>query len=201
MRKIYIILSLIIILIGLFYLLKNSEIVHPPGILAPDPPQQTMIKSFEKWSSDDYEYTALANFEIKARVLSIRSYGYDDMSEFCPVDIAVGWGKMSDQAIVDKIDLKQQHRWYVWQAKHFPIPRKEIERSSTNIHVIPASNEIEDILDNVIMGNIIFLKGKLVNVKKNDEKFVYKTSINRKDTGGGACEILWAENIKIIKQF
>lgn len=52
-------------------------------------------------------------------------------------------------------------------------------------------------LDDVIRGNIISLKGKLVNVNEVGEKFVYKSSTQRNDTGSGACEILWLEDLSI----
>jgi hypothetical protein len=138
-------------------------------------------------------------FETEAKVLSIREYGSDDLSEFCPVDIALGWGQMSDQEIVDQLDIKQQHRWYVWSTKRFPIPKKEIEISSSNVHIIPANEDVEEIVNDIIRGNIISISGKLVNVNKIGNKWTWKSSTKRDDTGGGACEILWVENISILK--
>jgi hypothetical protein len=192
-------ISPVIVIAGLYFIFKTSEITQQPGILASSPPIQEELKNHKTWIYKNHEITSIANFELKCRVLNIKSYGSDKMSDFAPLDIAAGWGKMSDQSIVDQIDIKQQHRWYVWQTKHFPIPRNELEISSTNIHIIPSSDEIEDQLDDVIRGNIIYLKGQLVNVKDDDSKFVWKTSTKRTDTGSGACEILWVENIDIIK--
>ena len=180
-------------------MLRTPEIIQEPGILAPEEPKQTKISKKVVWEKDNFQYRAMASFDIVARVLSIRYYGSDDMSDFCPVDIAVGWNKMSDQRIIDKIDIKQQHRWYVWKTERFPIPRNEIEVSSSNIHIIPSNDEIEDLLDEVIRGNIISLSGKLVNVNEKNNNFTFKTSLKRNDTGSGACEILWLEELKIIK--
>ena len=199
MKRIYKILLLIVIIAVVYWLFKTPEISHEPGILAPDPPKQSRIIEKIKWERDDFQYRAMASFELVGRVLSIRNYGSDDMSDFCPVDIAMGWNRMSDQAVIDNLDIKQQHRWYVWKTDRFPIPRKEIESSSSNIHIIPSNEEVEDIIDDVIRGNIISLKGKLVNVNEKNKKFTYQTSLDRKDTGGGACEILWLEELKIIK--
>jgi hypothetical protein len=193
------ILSLVVIIAGLFFLFRTNEIVHPPGILAPSEPNQKKLNKPLSWIMDDYKFSAIANFELSARVLSIKSYGSDDMSEFCQIDIALGWGKMSDQSVIDKLDIKQQHRWYVWRTKNFPIPKREIEISSSNIHIVPATDKVEELLDDIIRGNIVLLKGKLVNVNKIGKKFTWKTSTKRDDTGGGACEILWLERISIIK--
>lgn len=191
------ILSPIIIIIGLYFIFREQEIILSPGVLAPGNPKQTIIKNQKPWLVDDFNYYPIAQFEVEAKVLSIKFYGSDKMSEFCPVDIALGWGKMSDQSIVDQFEIKQQHRWYVWRTENFPIPKKEVEESSSNVHIIPANKKIDDILDDVIRGNIISLKGKLVNVNEVGEKFVYKSSTQRNDTGSGACEILWLEDLSI----
>ena len=192
-------LSPVIIIIGLYFILKEKEITHPPGILAPSPPHQVNIKKQSQWEKENFQYWGVANFDITARVLSKRYYGSDDMSDFCPVDLALGWGKMSDQSVIDQLDIKQQHRWYVWRTKRFPIPKKEIELSSSNIHIIPANEEVEDSIDEIVKGNIIKIEGKLVNVSRKGEKFKWKSSTKRDDTGGGACEILWAESIKVLR--
>lgn len=192
-------MSLVIIIAGLFFLFRTKEIKQPHGILAPKIPIQTKLKKAETWQVDDYNFNAVLHFETTAKVLSVREYGSDDLSVFCPMDLALGWGKMADQQIVDQLDIKQQHRWYVWQTKKFPIPKKEIEISSSNVHIIPANENIEDILSDIIRGNIISISGKLVNVNEIGKEWTWKSSTKRDDTGGGACEILWVEEVYIIK--
>jgi len=157
------ILSLVAFVAGLYLLFDKKEIVQKPGILTPHPPKHTKLTKPINWEVDEYNFEGVTLFRLDARVLSIRSYNSDDMSDFCQFDIAVGWSKMSDQKIVDKIDIKQQHRWYVWETDKFPIPRKEIENSSSNIHIIPANEYVEDIINDVCRGNIVSLRGTLVN--------------------------------------
>jgi len=193
------IISPVIIIAGLYFLFRSEEIKQSPGILAPNKPIQKVLSPNKIWQNEEFVYTAVAEFELHSRVLSIRNYGSDDMSEFAPLDIAAGWQQMSDQKIIDKIDIKQQHRWYVWSSRNIPIPTKEIELNSSNIHIIPESEIIEDQLDNVIRGNIIFMSGYLVNVNSIETNRSWKTSTKRDDTGGGACEILWLKEITIEK--
>lgn len=75
--------------------------------------------------------------------MSKRYYGSDDMSDFCPFDLALGWGRMTDQSVIEQLEIKQQHRWSVWSTERFPIPQKEIETSSNNIHIIPQMNMLK----------------------------------------------------------
>jgi hypothetical protein len=189
----------VILIAGLYFLFRSTEITHPPGILAPDSPIQEKIYKINAWIKDNFQFTPIKTFETSARVLSIKFYSNDDMSEFCPVDLALGWNRMSDQMIIDNLEIKQQHRWYVWRADFLKIPVKEVEISSSNVHVIPANEKIENILDDIVNGNIIKIKGKLVNVNKIGNNFTWKTSTKRDDTGGGACEILWTEELTILK--
>ncbi|MBK7106547.1 MAG: hypothetical protein IPH62_14815 [Ignavibacteriae bacterium] len=199
MKKILKIISPVLIIAGLYFIFKTNEIKQPPGILAPNPPYQEILPKQKIWLHNEYTITAIAKFESTCKALHLKTYSNDKMSNFAPLDIAVGWGKMSDQTIVDKFEIKQQHRWYVWRTKQFPIPRKEVELNGSNIHIIPANEEVENQLDEIKNGNIISLKGYLVNVKDKDSKFIWKTSLKRDDNGSGACEILWLEEAEVIK--
>jgi hypothetical protein len=107
LKKYWKYISPVIIIIGLYFIFRTPEITQQPGILAPNPPIQTELKNHKTWIYKNHEITSIAKFELICRVLNIKSYGSDKMSDFAPMDIAAGWGKMSDQSIVDQIDIKQ----------------------------------------------------------------------------------------------
>ena len=46
-----------------------------------------------------------------------------------------------------QIRVSQSDRWYYWRASELPIPQREIEAHSANMHMIPATPEIEDRLE------------------------------------------------------
>jgi hypothetical protein len=71
---------------------------------------------------------------------------------------------MSDQSVIDKIDISQRNRWYQWHADVLPIPKKEISLNSANVHIIPKDETIEDKFDKVYKGSLIEMKGYLVKV-------------------------------------
>lgn len=175
----------------------EKEIKYPPGILVNDDPYQENVVNGTPWEKDDYKITPLADFHLKARVLHLEWYHLDRESDLAPVDLALGWGEMSDQANLDQIDISQGNRWYHWSTKHFPVSRRIIETKSANMHIIPASDEINDRLDNVIKGDIIELTGYLVFIKGKDG-WKWKSSLSRGDTGGGACEVVWVNDFKIL---
>jgi hypothetical protein len=185
---------LIAILVYFFY--PEKVITYPAGITVPEQPKQSNITGTKEWKLYDYNFKALAGYRIKARVLSRNNFSSGKESELSPFDLALGWGPMSDQTVIDKIDISQSNRWYHWQADVLPIPSKEISLNSANVHIVPKDEKVKEKFDNVYKGSLIEMEGFLIEITKNDG-WHWKSSVRRDDTGGGSCELLWVEDIKI----
>ena len=176
----------------------EKVIEREEGVLCPDIPLQTEASRKTPWLTDDFMITALADFKLRARVLNRRNYSSGRESDLSPVDFALGWGPMSDQFVLNQLDISQGHRWYNWKVDGImPIPQQDIERSSANMHIIPASDEVADMVDDVYEGSIVILEGYLVKVTA-DDGWHWISSTSRNDTGHGACEIVWVETIEVI---
>ncbi len=196
MKKILYILFAIAVL--WFVFLRDNQVSLGPGVFAPNPPKQIKIRSPKIISFKGYSITPLRKFSIKAKILSKRNYSFGRGSDLSPVDLALGWGKMSDESILDFIDISQSSRWYRWKTNNFPIPRKEIETNSANMHLIPSNKSVETLIKRSREGDIIELVGKLVKVKAKDG-WHWTSSLTRDDTGNQACELIWVEIFKIHK--
>ena len=130
-------------------------------------------------------------------MLSRNDFSLGKESEISPLDLALGWGPMSDQSVIDKIDISQRNRWYHWQADILPIPNGEISLNSANVHIIPGDEKIEEDFDKVYRGSLIEMKGYLVEVT-TIEGWRWKSSLRRDDTGGGSCELFWVEKLIVL---
>jgi hypothetical protein len=194
MKKIFFIL--IIISIALYFFYPETIITYPPGITATDPPQQVLLTGETKWSEGEYNLEALASYNIKARVLSRNNFRMGRESDLSPIDLALGWGPMSDQSIIDQIDISQSNRWYRWKAAVLPIPAAEIFLHSANVHIIPKDEFIKDKFDEVHKGSLIEMNGYLVKITAADG-WRWVSSLKRNDTGGGSCELFWVEELII----
>ena len=168
-----------------------------PGIMASAAPQQQNLSSSRSFSHADYRITPLANFFIKAKILSREDYTRDREADLSPIDLALGWGQMSDESILENIKITQSNRWYYWWVDSFPIPRREIETHSANMHLIPANDSIEELINESKFGDIIELSGSLVQVKAQDG-WRWSSSMTRNDTGSRSCEIIWVERFQIV---
>jgi hypothetical protein len=188
---------LVIVVVWKFYS-NSDEVSLGPGVKVYELPYQGIINLPFKRAMGDYTITGLAQFKIKAKVLSKENYSFDRASDFSPTDLALGWGNMSDEDILDKIDISQSGRFYRWRVDSFPIPRKEIETYSANMHLIPANKSVAYDLKRVRKGEIIELSGSLVEVTSDIDSSRWKSSLTRNDTGAGACELILVESIYVV---
>ncbi|HNT27386.1 MAG TPA: hypothetical protein PKH10_04315 [bacterium] len=192
-----------IILIALavlgWYFWPSDGKEHPAGILAPDVPVQEDLKAQPVIDHGEYTITGLAKFSLKARVLSAEPYWIDRGSGLVPVDLALGWGKMSDSAVIDQLDITQSVRFYRWNTKgsDYPIPKEEIISSSANMHLIPATKAIERRIKEAEKGDIVEFSGYLARADRKDG-FNWSSSMTRTDTGDGACEVVYVEHFRIL---
>jgi len=191
-----IIASAILIIILVYFFYPETVITFPPGITAPDQPRQTNLTSNKEWTVEEFTIQALAEYNIKARVLSRNNFSLGMESELSPFDLVLGWGPMSDQSVIDYIDISQRNRWYRWQADNLPIPSRDVSLNSANVHIIPKDKTIKEKFDKVYKGSLVEMQGYLVKITKADS-WHWISSLKRDDTAGGSCELFWVEDVSI----
>lgn len=192
--KIFLRLVLLALLGSGFWLwFALSPVRHAPGVLIKSDPIQINVTSSSNPaplpSIAGFTLTRLADYHFHGRVLSVKRY-HDANASLVPIDVAVGWGPMSDSAVLSKLSISQGNRFYFyeWQGQP-PIPKEEIIAHSANVHIIPANREIASMLGRLKTGHLIDFKGVLVEAKKGP--FVWRSSLKREDSGPGACELLY----------
>lgn len=169
---------------------RTRPIARAPGVWASAEPIQTAPRSQAPIEHGDYMLTPRADFTVEARVLSRADYRFDAGSALSPVDFALGWGRMSDTSVIERLDVSQSVRFFTYRWKDTPpIPLAEIVRSAANMHLIPADAQIARALDRVRVGQIVTLRGQLVDARRPDG-WQWATSLTREDTGAGACELM-----------
>lgn len=190
---------LVVLAIGIVvYWIDTIEPRYPPGVLISEEPHQELTNGTRTWKMGKYKVTALADYEIRARVLHTESYWLDRGADLSPIDLAVAWGQMSDQSIVDQLEFWQGQRWYrYWPRKSaMPLSADEMNAHSANMHIIPANDELKHKLRSIRAGNLVDLDGYLVQVDGPDG-FTWRSSLSRTDTGAGACELFRVEKAAI----
>ena len=177
---------------------QNRPLRHPPGVLVAAEPVQKDCAATSIGSIKGYAVTAVASYEIKARVLHTKHY-WVDHNDLVPYDVAMGWGRMSDQAVLDSLAVSQSNRFFFYQwASEPPIPEDEIISHAANVHVIAATREVASVVSGLRAGQLVDMRGYLVNVT-GPNGFFWHTSLRRDDTGNGACELFYVESIKALE--
>lgn len=146
-----------------------------------------------------YLLTPVADFVVNARLLSKSIYTFDKGADLVPVDYALGWLSMANPIILKDINISQSGRFYHWYAAELPMDRSDIETQSANMHLIPATDEIEKQLKAMPEGSLVRLTGQLVNILETKSGWTWMTSTTRGDTGFGACEVIYVT--EVIKGF
>ena len=187
-------LILFSIIFSWFVFFRDKVVTLEPGIKAPEPPQQLTVRAAHPQKFDKFNVTPTANFNITAKILSKRHYKQGGFSQLSPIDIVVGWGKMSDEAVIDKLKIKQSNRLFWIKGEKLPISEKEAQTHSANIHIIPKTSKILNRVNKIKQGEIVTISGKLVNVSSSDGSN-WVSSLSRSDWGARSAEILLVENI------
>ena len=186
-----------LIILGLWYYYDSQPIVYGHGQIAPKTPVQKLGSKKKFKFRDDYEIFPLATLDITARVLSTERYWLDKEATLAPVDLALGWGPMSDEKVLDELNISQRNRWFYWNCKKFPIAKEQIMHNAANMHLIPANDKIESKIKSAKTGNLVHFKGFLIKVT-GENGWRWQSSLSRTDTGNGACEVVFVEEFEII---
>ena len=168
----------------------------PPRVAAGASPLQSPVPaSMPPFRLQVATLQPLAGFSIDARVLSREDYGMGREAELSPTDLALGWQRMGDEAVLSRLDISQSSRWYHyrWQGDP-PLPPQDIAHSSANMHMIPSDQASAAALHKVRAGDHVRIDGWLVEAVAPDG-WRWRSSLTREDTGGGACEVVYVCSI------
>ena len=186
----------LLVLYGAYHSWHTRPVTHGDGVIAADTPQQSKIFNGNSQNINGFQVTPLAAFSIQARVLSTEDYSFGREADLAPVDLALGWGRMSDEAILKQVKITQGNRFYFWHVDQFPIPREEIETHSANMHMVPADSSVKKILKSLRPGQVVTIEGYLIEASAADG-WRWRSSLTRDDTGSGACELVLVKSIHV----
>ena len=190
--------TLIVLLItaALWWLWPERALRHPPGVIVSIPPIQTKVEPRALAELKGYHIQVQAAYLLQARVLRTKRY-YGNGGDLVPYDVALAWGPMSDQRVLDRLKISQTNRFffYRWQDEP-PISPEVMASHAANVHVISADKTVAKAVRSLRAGQIVTMKGCLVNVSKADG-FQWNTSLTRDDAGNGACELFYVEAIRV----
>jgi len=167
-------------------------------------PIQTSYKSDEPMireiKNGNVTITPVAEYRISGMVVSKETYSSNWDGEISPVDLAIVWGKLAEPEYDRYITYNQRNRWYFYQYKPgSPFDNSYVISHSANNHIIPANENIREAVKTIKEKDKVVLEGFLVNIKGTykGQPVTWNTSLSRKDTGNGSCELFYVSKVRI----
>lgn len=176
--------------------LQSHGVVADARMAGLDSPRQTPTQ-VAAFAFQGYQVKPLAEFALRARVLSREDYSTGRESDLSPLDLALGWNRMADPAIYEALNIRQGGRWYRYSWRDQPpIPPQEIIESSANMHMIAATPTVERALKKARKGGWVQITGKLVEVT-HPSGWRWTSSLTRSDSGAQSCELVFVESVRV----
>ena len=148
--------------------------------------------------SKDQKISVLEPFSGEFRILGSQIYTDDAQARFSPIDYAVTRGIFTEPEIARQISINQYDRFLNWRMAKPPIPPKLATQLVSNMHIIPANPEIAKEIKKVKRGDLVQIKGELVQVNAKD--LVWKSALDWNGIGDGACKLVRVDSIKWVEK-
>ena len=171
---------------------------HAAGVLVRQEPEQLMLVGTQPpVVRQGWTLKPLALYSIRARVLSKEHYAGDPSADVAPYDLAVGWGPMSDSAVLERLTVRQSYRFYRWQCwGALPVPEKDITSHSANMHLIADNDDVRESIASLRVGTLASMTGYLVEARHPSGPKPWRSSLRRDDAGDGACEVMLVRSLR-----
>lgn len=192
------IIQMVVIFIIIFKVLPSLD---DEEILLISEPLQTQLNNnadreitYEGRRHQKVNIEKLASYKISAVVKGKKYYFFDPSSDVSPMDLVLVWGKLDSEEWDNYIRYSQSSRWYFYRYDcDSLIDGDYVRKNSANVHIIPKDSAVMKKLIQIHKEDYVTLKGYLVSVHFSENKWT--SSLSRNDTGNGACEIMYVEDI------
>ncbi|MFC1733204.1 hypothetical protein ACFL6I_23145 [candidate division KSB1 bacterium] len=212
MKIVHKILNIIIVLsilaVGMSVFMKKQlpekDTLLPEVHKMPKQTEQTRSEFTFDYRGTAYKVTPRADYELWGLVVSHNDIGkfgdiYHDETSVDLRDICVVWGENAKSGVYKKGKYKSGSWTCYWQFKSGEAWSKFNESQIANNHLITSNPDIQDAIRELRIGDQVHVKGYLVNYENVDTEWRRETSLTRKDTGNHACEVVFVENLEILK--
>ena len=170
---------------------------EPEQVAVVEPPTVLDVKGHE------VTLTPRATYRITGYAVDVSRVLLDRWDFVLPMDLALAWGPVADPAVLRHMKFHLSGRYVSWWTDG-PVPGVgdlAIRSHVANNHLVPADEEVARALRKVKVGDLVTLRGRLVDVEIRDPKgqvaFRSPTSLTRDDVGSGACEQVWVEAVDV----
>lgn len=151
-----------------------------------------------------YDVQPVAAYELWGLVVSHNdinslSDAYHDKTSVDTKDLCVIWGPNVATDDFKRVAF-ESGSWTCYF--RYPNGVQFTGRALSNNHVVTDRKVVRDLIDKVRPGDQVYFKGMLVNYhdRRRPASAWRRTSVTRTDTGNGACEVVFVEDMAILRR-
>lgn len=150
-----------------------------------------------------WSFEPLYRYDISAYVFGVSHKLSSGIKGVMAADLGLLWGENARDGLYRHTKLRVRMDWFraSWKnGYHFDMD------SAANTHVVTCDPEVRGKIRGVRMGDQVRLKGYLIagqGAAGGGGPLTLRSSVSRKDLGGGACEILYIkgpEDIQVLRR-
>ena len=177
-----------------------------PDLLQNSIQTETKEKDFKfEYRGENYHVIPVADYELWGLVVSHNNINswfsyYHDKNSVNLKDICVVWGENIKNEVYREAEFKSGEFTCFWKVKTQEAYKKFKNNQLSNNHLLYSDPDIQKIIKSIKVGDQVYIKGMLVRYAPEGSDFYRKTSLTRDDTGAGACETFYVQEIKILKR-
>ena len=220
--KPFLLFAALLVLIWMIKLWVTRNVSYGDGIKAPNPPYQIEFDERKRpFSKLNMKITPLTAFKAKARVidfLDIRdtcggSSNFEEtfeiespflslckfISETSGGAFLLGWGRMSDEAVLDELDVEVERRVTIKPSGGTsPVPEKIFYEESSLFYLIPANPGVAEVIKEATdrKWKIVNIEGYLVSLKA-EKKHEWNSSKDSFGSRNRPLKIVWVKDMYI----
>ncbi|HNX68081.1 MAG TPA: hypothetical protein PLL75_05780 [Candidatus Omnitrophota bacterium] len=191
---------------------RRVKEIRPEALKQPHQYELT-DRTVMRFTRNDYSYevTPVYGYDISAMIVSRLDYKAFTIYKFDKtfhMDLCMIWGSNLANGVykLSNVRFFQDCRWcWVQWCGNVAFNMNEL----SNSHLLVNDPAIEKKVKGLGVGDQVRIKGKLVNVKAklngkagryDSPDVAWQTSITRTDTGAGACEVIYVEELEVLQR-
>lgn len=155
-----------------YFTYTNLPVKHGPGVLADSKPSIKLLRWQKPFSVKNAKAHPKKEIEGEVRILRKKTYYFDDLKEYAPIDILVGWKELSDETILNEFHTEITNREYEFDITVPPMPVTDLHKMTDLWHLVPSSEAVAKQMSDLREGHVIKLKGLLIDLTKDDKKIL-----------------------------
>lgn len=177
--------------------------------LTTEPKQTTTNKGTFTTTFNDDLFTIIPKYEYElfGLVVSYRLHDSEhgqmihamNKDHINVADYCVVWGQSADGKLLSEFEFSNGQFTCNWQTHSRTAWQQFNQNQISNNHLLAVNSSIRETLDQVKIGDQIHIKGQLAHYT-NPLGYERGSSVVRTDSGNGACETIWVEEVNILSK-